>query len=160
MYAYVGNSPVGALDPFGMWTATVAGGWGVGGVVTIGYNSGQWSVGAYAGVGAGGSLSYDPTNSGPQTPGFQGGLSGTADVGAGSVHVGVDSTVNIPSLTGNANVTIPVGNGAGVTIPLPGSADSGSAHGTWGAGAGGAGGPGEADRCRDESANRAKQNGL
>jgi RHS repeat-associated protein len=141
LYAYVRNSPVGAVDPFGLWQFTVSGGWGLGGVVTVGKNGGQWSFGAYAGAGAGISVSYDPTDSGSKAPGFEGGLSGNANVGVSTMgyDVGIDSTVSIPSLKGDANVTLPVpGTPGAVTIPLPGSVDGGSPHGTVGGGAGGA----------------------
>jgi hypothetical protein len=135
------NSPVGAVDPFGLWQFTLSGGWGLGGVVTVGKNGGQWSFGAYAGAGAGINVSYDPTDSGSKAPGFEGGLSGNANVGISTTgyDVGIDSTVSIPSLTGDANVTLPVpGTPGAITIPLPGSVDGGSPHGTVGGGAGGA----------------------
>jgi len=50
-YAYVRNNPVRRNDPFGRWQLTIGGGIGLGGLLTIGHNSGQWNFGLYSGGG-------------------------------------------------------------------------------------------------------------
>ena len=70
-YVYVGNYPLNYVDPVGLWQLTISGGRGIGGSVTLGYNWGQWSVGAWLGVGEGLSVRLNPLNTGPQEPGFQ-----------------------------------------------------------------------------------------
>jgi RHS repeat-associated protein len=70
LYRYVGDAPTVYRDPSGLWQVTVSGGDGIGGIVTIGYNSGQWSFGAWGGVGAGLSARYDPENKPCQPTGF------------------------------------------------------------------------------------------
>ena len=65
LYAYTGNDPLNGTDPDGLWQATISGGYlGVGGSFTFGYNSGQWNLGAWLGVGAGISARINPFDTG------------------------------------------------------------------------------------------------
>ncbi|HET7313097.1 RHS repeat-associated core domain-containing protein [Salinisphaera sp.] len=86
-YRYVGDNPLQYIDPLGLWQLTIAGGIGYGGLVTIGNNGGQWSVGGYIGVGEGFSVSLDPQDSGVHASGFEPGNRGEGVIGLGpNVH--------------------------------------------------------------------------
>lgn len=138
-YIYVRNSPIGKIDPFGLWEVEIGGGDGLGMLIKFGHNSGQWNIGVYPGVGSGLFGSYDPTDQGCRSPGFYGGLAGSADVGEGKYHAGLDSEVDLNG-PGSASITIPT-PGGGVAIPLPPDPAAGPAglpHGTLGGGFGGA----------------------
>jgi len=141
VYAYASDNSVDATDPSGLWQFTIGAGFGLGGIVTFGNNGGQWSFGAYVGLGLGISVSVDPRNTGTATPGFQGGVSGSAQVGVrGFKDIGLDATVSLPDASSgsSADVTISVlDTGGTITIPLPPSQDS-PAYITFGGGAGGA----------------------
>jgi RHS repeat-associated protein len=137
LYAYVRNNPVAGVDPLGLWEAEFGGGKGLGISVKFGKNCGRWNVGVYPGAGEGLFGSYDPTDQGYHTPGFYGGVAGSADVGVGRHHVGVDAEIDTNG-SGSSSVTIPI-PGGGIAVPLPpGTGPSGSPHGTLGGGAGGA----------------------
>jgi len=71
LYSYTRSSPISKLDPRGLWQFTLTLAEGLGFQFTIGYNSGQWNAGAYAGLGAGGSWSWDPRDSGCAKTGLE-----------------------------------------------------------------------------------------
>lgn len=85
IYAYVGNDPLNNVDPLGLWQVVVSGGYlGFGGSFTFGYNSGQWNVGAWIGVGTGISARINPYDSGVSTPGFNVSAKGQANYSVGT----------------------------------------------------------------------------
>jgi hypothetical protein len=59
-YTYVGNNPICAFDPNGLWT--VKAGFGLGYAVTakVGYNEGRLTLGIGGGEGNGGIVSFNP----------------------------------------------------------------------------------------------------
>jgi RHS repeat-associated protein len=61
---YVSNNPVKRKDPLGLWQANIGGGEGLGGMLSLGYNSGQWNFAFYTGLGEGVFIDYDPMDSG------------------------------------------------------------------------------------------------
>jgi RHS repeat-associated protein len=63
-YRYVGNGPVTRKDPLGLWQGNIGGGLGLGAMLTIGKNGGQWNFGLYTGIGVDGFIDFDPTDSG------------------------------------------------------------------------------------------------
>src|SRR5215831_11890974 len=63
-YSYVTNNPVNRNDPLGLWQLTIGGGEGLGGLLTVGHNNGQWNFGLYSGGGVGLFGRLDPTDSG------------------------------------------------------------------------------------------------
>jgi RHS repeat-associated protein len=63
-YSYVTNNPVNRTDPLGLMQLNIGGGIGLGAMLTIGYNSGQFNFGLYTGIGVDGFIDYDPTDSG------------------------------------------------------------------------------------------------
>ena len=81
LYAYVSNDPLNNVDPLGLWQVTMSGGYGLFGSLTFGYNSGQVSVGAAAGVGIGLTGSFNSSDTGVQTPGTSTSIQGQAEVG-------------------------------------------------------------------------------
>ena len=93
LYAYVGNDPVNAIDPLGLWKFEIYGGAGIAGFLSFGYNDHHfsWRVGVGAGDGLGGS--YDGRDIKPDgvlAPGaFEGGLLGRLDLGLPLAGVGV-----------------------------------------------------------------------
>jgi hypothetical protein len=85
IYAYVGNDPLNAMDPDGLWQVTVSGGYRLlGGSFTFGLNSGQWNVGAWLGVGAGFSARINPYDTGLTSPGFNASVKGQANYNLGT----------------------------------------------------------------------------
>jgi RHS repeat-associated protein len=89
LYAYVGNDPLNATDPTGLWQVTISGGYaGVGGSFTFGLNSGQWSVGAWLGVGGGASIRLNPFDSGAAAAGFDFSAGGRANYSLGQLGGG------------------------------------------------------------------------
>jgi hypothetical protein len=85
IYAYVGNDPLNNVDPLGLWQVVVSGGYlGFGGSFTFGYNSGQWNVGAWIGVGTGISARINPYDSGASTPGPNVSAKGQANYSVGT----------------------------------------------------------------------------
>ena len=81
LYAYVGNDPLNATDPLGLWQITVSGGYGLFGSLTFGYNSGQFNLGAAVGAGVGLSAAYNPSDTGLQAPGYSTSIQGQGEVG-------------------------------------------------------------------------------
>jgi hypothetical protein len=63
-YRHVHNNPVLRKDPLGLWQLNIGGGEGLGGMFSLGYNSGHWNFAFYTGLGEGGFIDYDPTDSG------------------------------------------------------------------------------------------------
>jgi RHS repeat-associated protein len=95
-YPYVANNPVKRKDPLGLWQLTIGGGVGLGGLITIGHNGGQWNFGLYSGGGVGVFGRYDPTDSGGcRKFGAYGAATVQADVGlAKYFSVGGDASVD------------------------------------------------------------------
>ncbi len=85
LYAYVNNDPLNQIDPLGLWQVTISGGLEIGGAVTFGYNSGQWNVGAWGGVGVGFAVRVNLSDAGLQTSGFQPSLRTGYNVNIGSL---------------------------------------------------------------------------
>ena len=65
LYGYVGNNPVNAIDPRGLWQFTIGGAIYLGGIVSFGHNSGRWNLDITAGGGIGGMIGLNPNDSGP-----------------------------------------------------------------------------------------------
>jgi RHS repeat-associated protein len=65
LYGYVGNDPVNAIDPLGLWQFTIGGAIYLGGIVSFGHNSGRWNLDITAGGGIGGMIGLNPNDSGP-----------------------------------------------------------------------------------------------
>ena len=63
LYRYSKNNTLLSIDPRGLWQFVVWGGWGPGGLVTFGYNRGQWNIGGYLGAAAGAGASLNPLDS-------------------------------------------------------------------------------------------------
>jgi RHS repeat-associated protein len=145
LYRYVGDAPTVYRDPSGLWQVTVSGGDGIGGIVTIGYNSGQWSFGAWGGVGAGLSARYDPENKPCQPSGFVPSARINANWQAGSFGGGgVNGTFTSPN-TGSVTGSISYGKGLAGSItanPQYPAANVSASALTLGAGTSAAGGIG------------------
>ena len=93
LYAYVNNNPILRIDPLGLWQFTFDFGAGLGGRFTFGYNCGQFNGGAYGGIGAGYSGSFDPNDSGYHDPGFDPGVITSVSAGvAGGFGANVTGT--------------------------------------------------------------------
>jgi RHS repeat-associated protein len=104
LYAYVTNDPINAIDPTGLWQVTISGGYLIGGAITFGHNSGQWSLGGYLGVGEGLQVAIDPNNSNPEASGFTAALSAAGGFELGKAF-GVDVGGFIPIDTENLGGT-------------------------------------------------------
>jgi len=100
LYGYVGNEPIGRIDPFGLWQFTIFGGDILGGYFTIGHSpsTGQWNFGIRGGVGIGVNASLDITDQGcqPLGSGWSGNVSAAGGVGEGAFGVGGEAGVNFP----------------------------------------------------------------
>lgn len=53
LYRFCNGDPINGSDPDGLWQLVIFGGRGYGGFLTLGYNSGQWSYGAFVGAAGG-----------------------------------------------------------------------------------------------------------
>ena len=96
LYGYVGNNPVNQIDPLGLWTFEIYGGYILGGYLQFGHNGNQAFFRAGLGAGAGLSISYDPKNkieSDAEPGDLEGGLLGKADIANGPVGGGVEAKV-------------------------------------------------------------------
>lgn len=96
VYAYVQGDPVNFVDPYGLWSVSLAFYRGLGGAIQFGYANGKVFVLADAGVGLGAGLSLNPTGGFPrpdgldQCPGPEGfiGFQGTAGLNFGPLGAG------------------------------------------------------------------------
>ncbi len=135
VYSYVGQDPMNAVDPEGLWQVVLQGGYGgVGGRVTVGYNGGQWSTGKYLGYGVGLSLGIDLSDGGCKVPGIYSGGVVSGEVGFGP-HINVTSQVGSDK-GWNASAQIPgtpmgVGFGTGGAGPSLGFGVSGFSGFGW-----------------------------
>jgi hypothetical protein len=99
LYGYLENDPINWIDPMGLWKLEAYGGSGLGVYFSIGRNDGHWSWRAGVGVGAGGNVSLDLSNTSDafkgMTPGgFEGGLLGKLDVGVPILGAGVTGEIS------------------------------------------------------------------
>jgi RHS repeat-associated protein len=88
-YGYAGDNPLSYIDRLGLSQWTVIIGFGPGGIITWGYNSGQFNVGAFLGAGGGAtpiSVTYDPNDSGLHPTGGVLGVMGATEVGFGRTN--------------------------------------------------------------------------
>ncbi|WP_082582755.1 RHS repeat-associated core domain-containing protein, partial [Frateuria sp. Soil773] len=92
-YAYVGGNPILRDDPSGLWQVTISVDLGIGGLLTFGYNSGQFNVGGYVGAGAGASVSVNLDDSGCHEVGAWRGTRGDGHLGTGALSADVSATV-------------------------------------------------------------------
>jgi len=92
-YAYVGGSPLRHIDPLGLWQVTISADLGLGGLLTFGYNSGQFNLGAYVGVGEGFSGSINLDDSGCHASGAWRGTRADGRIGNGVLSADVSATV-------------------------------------------------------------------
>jgi RHS repeat-associated protein len=110
-YPYVTNNPVKRKDPLGLWQLTIGGGEGLGALMTIGNNGGQWNFGLYSGGGVGVFGKYDPTDSGGcRKFGAYGAATVQADAGLGKYasvggEVSIDEGSREPDI--NFQATVP-----------------------------------------------------
>jgi RHS repeat-associated protein len=109
-YLYVGGNPVTQVDPPGLWQVTISGGYGIGGLLTFGHNSGQWNFGAYLGLGSGAAGSFDPNDSGCHGTVF--GVRGEGELGFGpnitaSSFLGNYADSYEPDRSGELSIGIP-----------------------------------------------------
>lgn len=106
VYAYVGDNPVSSTDPLGLWQIALGVGAGRGFEFIIGNNggtglfNGQWTIGAYAGVGRGFAVSIHPTDTGCVQSGSNFGLQGIGQFGLGDgvegeFHVGEENSLAV-----------------------------------------------------------------
>ena len=93
VYAYVGGDPLDRIDPYGLWQFTITGDLGLGALVTFGYNSGQFNIGAYVGLGEGASGSLNLDDSGCHQSGAWRGTRADGRLGIGAVGADVSATV-------------------------------------------------------------------
>ncbi len=119
LYEYVSNNPTNGIDPLGLWQITLSGGWGLGGYLSFGHNSGQWNLSARAGIGAGFSAGWDRSDSGCRHSGWNpititGSLGAGIVGGTGEVGVGPDGTYG--SLGGRISA---LAGGVGVNVSTP-----------------------------------------
>lgn len=109
LYEYVGNSPVEWIDPLGLWQFTITGGYGIGGSISFGYNSGQWNYSAFVGAGEGFGVNWNKSDSGCHKSGNNWGVGADGTLGAGKLG-GVDASGflgnNEASIEVNGNVNL------------------------------------------------------
>jgi RHS repeat-associated protein len=109
-YTYVGSNPISQIDPPGLWQVTISAELGIGGLLTFGYNSGQFNIGGYVGLGEGAAVSVNPGDSGCHDVGAWRGTRGDARLGAGVLGADVSATVGPGVNEGEVAVQTPVKN--------------------------------------------------
>ena len=140
LYAYVGNDPLNGADPSGLWQVTISGGIvGFGGSVTFGKNSGQWNVGAWAGVGTGLSARVNPFDTGSSASGFDVSAKGQANYNLGTLGGGgFGAQHSLTTGTDTVNGSYSTGFGSNVSGSLSWNSDNtgvnATGHATWGIG--------------------------
>jgi RHS repeat-associated protein len=124
LYAYTGNDPLNGTDPDGLWQATISGGYlGVGGSFTFGYNSGQWNLGAWLGVGAGISARINPFDTGASTPGLNLSARGQANYSLGTTGGGFGLQASSTTGTQTYNGSFSLGLGTNVSGSISSTGD-------------------------------------
>ena len=139
LYVYANNDPLDATDPSGLWQLTISGGYSlVGGSFTLGYNSGQWSVGGWLGVGAGLSARFNPFDSGPASSGFDVSAKGQANYTLGQFGgggFGLTHSFDTGTNTVNGSFSIGLGSNVSGTLSLQNDSVTGwTGAPTWGVG--------------------------
>ena len=104
LYTYCLNNPVIWKDPLGLWQVTVAGGYYLGGRVTVGRNNGQWSGSMAGGLGMGFYVNYDSTNTGTRNPGFS--STRVSEVSVDSGNAGGSVTLEVSGHPGAEQVDL------------------------------------------------------
>lgn len=107
-YAYVGGNPISNIDPFGLWQVTITADLGIGGLLTFGYNSGQFNIGGYVGIGEGASVSVNPDDVGCHEAGSWRATRGDARLGVGVLSANVSATVGPGVNDGEVTVGTPI----------------------------------------------------
>lgn len=87
-YAYVGDNPLGYIDPLGLWQFTISVDAFIGGVFTFGYNGGHANVGGWLGAGEGTAASLNLKDTGCHKAGAE--RSVRADGRIGNVAASAD----------------------------------------------------------------------
>ena len=68
LYGYCLNDPVNLIDPVGLWNLSLSVYYGYGGSLTLGHDSGRFSLRVAGGFGVGGGISFKPTGKFPKSP--------------------------------------------------------------------------------------------
>jgi RHS repeat-associated protein len=121
LYSYVGNDPVGAIDPLGLWEVQVTADLGVGVSINFGSNGGVSNFGITAGVGAGASASFTPFNT-SQFNSNSISVVSSASIGIGGLSTRVNSSAGYSF--GDCN-----GNNSGLKLSVGGQIGSNSIAG-------------------------------
>jgi len=109
-YAYVGGNPLNRIDPLGLWQITISADLGIGGLLTFGYNGGQFNIGGYVGLREGVSVSINPDDVGCHEVGAWRGTRGDGRLGVGVLSANVSATVGPGVNDGEVAVGTPIKN--------------------------------------------------
>ena len=114
LYDYVTDNPNNMIDQLGLWQVTIGAGLAYAGLITFGDNSGQWNVGAYAGVGDGVFVDYDSRNEEKKCPSTTVGLkahqeAAVTDTPYGNVDADADGELNYNLSTPEISTSIDYG---------------------------------------------------